>query len=144
MGVFGEHGLAPRNDLWDTGPSPCTVEDLPVSSSLSFGILTILDHFMHLITNLDHFGYANTSVFINSSNNDKSGSFYLQIWIIFTSFILVGRWIRGRAQRNHVLTHVVFGPKVFSLAGRIHLLLGPKVFSLAGPFLGPKCDWDQN
>ena len=73
---------------------------------------------MHLITNLDHFGYANTSVFNNSSNNDKSGSFYLQIWIIFTSFILIGRWIRGRAQRNHVLTHVVFVPKVFSLAGR--------------------------
>ena len=105
-----------------------------------FGILTILDHFMHLITNLDHFSYPNASLFINSSNNDKSGSFYLQNWIIFTSFILVGRWIRGRAQRNHVLTHVVFVPKVFSLAGRIHLLLTP------GCFLGTKTEilsWAQ-
>ena len=34
MGVFGAHGLAPRNYLWCTGPSPCTTEDLPSSSSL--------------------------------------------------------------------------------------------------------------
>ena len=30
MGVFGAHGLAPRNNLWCTGPSPCTAEDLPL------------------------------------------------------------------------------------------------------------------
>ena len=32
MGVSEAHGLVPRNDLWCTGPSPCTAEDLPSSS----------------------------------------------------------------------------------------------------------------
>ena len=32
LGVSREHGLVSRNDLWCTGPSPCTAEDLPSSS----------------------------------------------------------------------------------------------------------------
>ena len=65
------------------------------------------------------------------------------MWIIFTSFILVGRCIRGRAQSEpRVHTRGIWAQCVFIGCSDPTVTWAQSVF-IGWALLGPKCDWAQ-